>query len=968
MAPRTRSRVQDLEGRIYHSSPALQQVEFPARRHIVKTYGKRPPSARSLRQQTLTQIDYVTQSASKEDPEMSPTKKEPPGKRRKTMGDTPNSSFHTQTLTQLLSEKGENDAGDDPMLIKDSDADTDDEQDMIDLPMLPPWSAPKRKASESDGKSKANAPSPVPETPSHKKIKVNLDEVPSSQPTPFTPMLDRYDQIPERSPLKEKSTNVDAAPITIESMSKRPRNMVIQDSYSPGSRLSSSIAAQSSPPQKATPTNQPKRQPLGEIPVPSLELSEDVSVLLGENQTPTQNRAGSGRKRAFVEIPDSDDELDAFSPSPLKNSSVRRTPQCPLITGLFGSIVRSGGSTATSGPGIFNDESNGILANDDTGITTPTVKEAVAVVTSNNTAAISAEPAEEREDDEEEENEEEEEKGDEEVEPEEEREVDEEEAEALPNTTNSEVVEPSSLTSAPVQDHEMTEQESTEVTSSEAGDPPTPTPAARRVHIELSSSSVRQTADLGTPTRAVRRVHIELPVSSALEDIEPKTPTPVGRRVQIELPRSSIGEVLEETPRPLRRKSPLTAQRHTQARSQRHTQARSQRQTQAKSQGRSQAKSQFYSQGLESQRVPLDVIRSLGPQTDRTDILISIHPEPTEAIVDGTKDHEFRNYKFPPNVLRCWIYVTKPVGEVRYMVVLGPAKEPGEIDSDSGVGNAEFNDGTSGYKFAHHLVQVYELNNPVPLADMKDNGLGDGPPNRHRYIPPAIVGQLMANLRCSLFTDGDEELEEGLDDGEEDEDVTISQELAEQIRSDILSSTQMVPPSSSQRGRHHDDVIPASPEIIPASHPTTTPTAPAKTSAVRSSTRIRSRQTQKQQQQLQKSPSSIRRRHAANYIRPSQATTASEPSSPSQDFMEDDDDVGTSLSIPRPLPDSSGPSLRSLIDTFDDEIEQGSPIRLPLGIVEGSSQSAAMMQDSLLVDDVRRPPEIWDSDEGDFTE
>ncbi len=36
-----------------------------------------------------------------------PAEEQPrPGKRRKTLGDSPSSSYHTQTLTQMLSEKG----------------------------------------------------------------------------------------------------------------------------------------------------------------------------------------------------------------------------------------------------------------------------------------------------------------------------------------------------------------------------------------------------------------------------------------------------------------------------------------------------------------------------------------------------------------------------------------------------------------------------------------------------------------------------------------------------------------------------------------------------------------------------------------------------------------------------------------------------------------------------------------------
>ncbi|CAK7209097.1 hypothetical protein SCUCBS95973_000335 [Sporothrix curviconia] len=169
-----------------------------------------------------------------------------------------------------------------------------------------------------------------------------------------------------------------------------------------------------------------------------------------------------------------------------------------------------------------------------------------------------------------------------------------------------------------------------------------------------------------------------------------------------------------------------------------------------------QATQPQYSQGLESQRVPLEVIRMLGPQTDRSDIIISIHPEQIRKIVSGTKDHEFLSFKIPHTVTRFWIYASRPVCELQFMAVVAAGfRQPGEIDSESGIGNADFNAGRLVAKFAYKLVQVYQLNNPVSLDVMKKNGWA-GPPRRYDYLPPAIVGSLLGNLRCALFEDASE--------------------------------------------------------------------------------------------------------------------------------------------------------------------------------------------------------------------
>lgn len=209
---------------------------------------------------------------------------------------------------------------------------------------------------------------------------------------------------------------------------------------------------------------------------------------------------------------------------------------------------------------------------------------------------------------------------------------------------------------------------------------------------------------------------------------------------------------------------------------------------------------QQHSQALESQRVPLETIRTLGPQTDRSDIIISIHPEQIRKIVNGTKDHEFRNFKIPHTVTRFWMYATRPACELQYMAVVAAGfRQPGDIDGDSGIGNAEFNAGRLVSRYAYKLVQVYQLNNPVSLGMMQKNGWA-GPPRRYDYLPPAIVGSLLGNLRCALFEEstrpgvpgigsGDGEFEAKDGRGKHAE-MSISQEIEAQLLSDIAETQQ----------------------------------------------------------------------------------------------------------------------------------------------------------------------------------
>jgi hypothetical protein len=875
MAPQTRARgkAKALESRTYQSTPVPQQVLFPPRKKVVKTYGRKSTSgapeqpaggsARSLRQQTLTQIDYIHQAKEEDEELLEPptTTKGRPSKRRKTFGDAPtSSSFHTQTLTQFMSEKPPRvgDDEDDPYVIKDSEEEDDSEDGHDDR------AASLVPETPSHLKIKPNMAADRPETPIHHRAKLNVDEVPSSQPTPFTPMLG-YSPIvdPEdRSPLKARSTNVNAPMPTLAEVSKVPRHLVIQDTFSQSDSSLSSLP--SDPVSVETPSARRRREPLTELPAASLDLGQERPFVRDVTMSGSDKE---NKKRVLAEIPDSDDDLEGLSPTPLKALSARRSAQkTPTGRSSQHTPTRRGLNVKFSG---FPTEAE--LESTEESIGTP-------------------------------------------------------------------------------------------LTNSETGDPGTPTPVARKVQIQLpppSSPSIfeetpqKPRGKAGKPSPGILRNK----TSPFLQRIRP-SPALQRNKASPTLQRSRASPALQRS-----------IQRNTQRQGQRQTRRFTQRQT--------QARSQLYSQGLESQRVPFDVLHNLGPITDRSDYLVNISAETADRIATGHQDHEFREYKFPAQAVRCWVFIDLPVGQVKYMASLGPPKKPGEIE-ENGVGNAEFNQGESRFQFAHEILQVYELNNPVPLVEMKQFGLGQGAPPRWRYVPPAIVGKLLGNLRCALFGEGYLEDEEDLlvdedplleedpllaetqdgpaEEETDDADVTVSQELAEQIRSDIIQQTQVY---SSHTMQH--EVIPASQDlptaaarrtstatpkraVTPSARPSSRIQATVPATARRSSSRI---QSQKQRsQEVQKTPSRVRRQ----VVTASQATTASNAASPSVSPEKS--------SVPRPINDSG------LSSSQTEGLGSDTPIRLPnVGLSGGSSQG--MMLDSLLVDDVRPPPEILDSDDDD---
>ncbi|RYP14543.1 hypothetical protein DL765_006319 [Monosporascus sp. GIB2] len=335
-----------------------------------------------------------------------------------------------------------------------------------------------------------------------------------------------------------------------------------------------------------------------------------------------------------------------------------------------------------------------------------------------------------------------------------------------------------------------------------------------------------------------------------------------------------------------------------------------------------------YTQGLESQRLPLEAIHAMGPQTLRSDIMVSLHPEHLAKIVDGTKNHEFRPWKIPAEVSRVWLYATKPFSELRYMCIFGPPKEPGQVEDEKGVGNKAFNQGKTISKYAHEILQVYELNDPVSLQEMIRKGWVKGAPQKYNYVPPAVVGELTANLRCALFEKDETQHAGG------NSNVTESQDIRAQIQNDVAYSTQ------------HPSSEPAE-EVIPSSQRSRKSAARRETKEAGAFAKpVLPKPSSGGATQREPSHSSQRQN---SLIRPSQATTVTQMSSSPA--------VSPEKSLPRPITVSSDASVELHSSSPSAEQRRHHSLR--------SSQfltRSQMLPESLLNDETREPPPIiWDS-------
>lgn len=112
-------------------------------------------------------------------------------------------------------------------------------------------------------------------------------------------------------------------------------------------------------------------------------------------------------------------------------------------------------------------------------------------------------------------------------------------------------------------------------------------------------------------------------------------------------------------------------------------------------------------------------------------IYVSIKVDPISKIVQGKKDHEFRNYIPKKEFKFLYVYVSAPKSELKYVIEVEKiVKYPENLES-KGDGNQEFNEGKKS-KYAYSILKVYELANPIPLKELREK-FGFVPPQAFSY-------------------------------------------------------------------------------------------------------------------------------------------------------------------------------------------------------------------------------------------
>ncbi|KAG6028219.1 hypothetical protein E4U19_001623 [Claviceps sp. Clav32 group G5] len=395
------------------------------------------------------------------------------------------------------------------------------------------------------------------------------------------------------------------------------------------------------------------------------------------------------------------------------------------------------------------------------------------------------------------------------------------------------------------------------------------------------------------------------------------------------------------------------------------------------------------SQLWESQRVPVSELQSLPSPSARSDIVLPISSTSLQPLLTGHTLAVTTPFRIPSQVVRFWLLDNHLL---RYMALVEPGEEQRRRQSASPPCAAAATVSAASAApsstapcsqpiWQFRASQVYELNNPVQEQDMREEGWFRGQIGRYSYLPPAVVGQLLWNLRHALFgtasqdavaaaAEAAEEAETSPyfqhdaskhDNSRSDSDrlprqaassppgsMTVSQQVTAQIHSDIAYSTQLLT---------SDDMVPVSSPAVSGGDQTAQRGGPL--------TKQPQPQLQEEQEPQREEPPSNAPAFPQPSIFPSQATTLSQAStadkSPSQPHH-------ASLHQTQHLPNA--PSLLTDSVHFLTHSDSLTSLPFPSSL---SSTSQILTKSQLLPESLIRDegplvqPEIWDSDEEDVS-
>ena len=94
--------------------------------------------------------------------------------------------------------------------------------------------------------------------------------------------------------------------------------------------------------------------------------------------------------------------------------------------------------------------------------------------------------------------------------------------------------------------------------------------------------------------------------------------------------------------------------------------------------------------------------------------------------------------------------MTAPDRTLRYIATISHGKKPGEVEQEDGIGNADFNTGLKASIAAYEIKELYQLKEPLSLAEMQKR-YGAAEPQRYIYVPGKMVRNIVLEDQIRLF-------------------------------------------------------------------------------------------------------------------------------------------------------------------------------------------------------------------------
>jgi len=133
---------------------------------------------------------------------------------------------------------------------------------------------------------------------------------------------------------------------------------------------------------------------------------------------------------------------------------------------------------------------------------------------------------------------------------------------------------------------------------------------------------------------------------------------------------------------------------------------------------------------------------------EKSDIIVSFDEEYLTPVISQKKTYDFRSWRADPEVKRMWVYATKPLQSLMYILeVDSPVEYPHQIPNDNTY-NEIFNQGKKDkWKFAYRIKHLYKLNEPIGMRELKAK-YGIHPPQKLTYVskyPPLVKNVIVAS-------------------------------------------------------------------------------------------------------------------------------------------------------------------------------------------------------------------------------